>query len=140
LHLDHAVLWVENANRALDFYVNVLGLEPVRADEFAAGKARFPSVRVNEGTVFDIMERNELLTLVRNFTGGQEDVGGAPINHLCLSMSESEYETVLERLVARGIELTSGGEDVFGAQGQAVRSTYFNDFDGNVLEVRFYSQ
>lgn len=86
------------------------------------------------------MERNELLSLVRNFTGGRDDVGGAPINHLCLSMSESEYETVLERLVARGIELKSGGEDVFGAQGQAVRSTYFNDFDGNVLEVRFYSQ
>ena len=86
------------------------------------------------------MERNELLSLVRKFTGGPDDVGGTPINHLCLSMSEAEYETVLERLAARGIQLKSGGEDVFGAQGQAVRSTYFNDFDGNVLEVRFYGQ
>ena len=42
-------------------------------------------------------------------------------------MSASEYESVSERLEARGIKLKPGGEDVFGAQGQAVRSTYFND-------------
>jgi glyoxylase I family protein len=138
MHLDHAVLWVESASRALDFYVNVVGLEPVRAEEFKAGKARFPSVRINEGTIFDIMERSELLSLVRNFTGSRDDVGGDPINHLCISMSASEYEAILERLLAHGVELKSGGEDVFGARGQAVRSTYFNDLDGNVLEVRFY--
>ncbi len=138
MHLDHAVLWVESATRALDFYVNVIGLEPVRAEEFKAGQARFPSVRINDGTIFDIMERSELLSLVQEFTGSRDDVGGAPINHLCLSMSASEYEDVLQRLTAHGVELKSGGEDVFGAQGQAVRSTYFNDLDGNVLEVRFY--
>ena len=49
-----------------------------------------------------------------------------------------EPALVLERLTAHGTALTSGGEDVFGARGQAVRSTYFNDPDGNVLEVRFY--
>ena len=134
----HAVLWVESASRALDFYVNVVGLEPVRAEEFKAGKARFPSVRINEGTIFDIMERSELLSLVRNFTGSRNDVGGDPINHLCISMSASEYEAILERLLVHGVELKSGGEDVFGARGQAVRSTYFNDLDGNVFEVRFY--
>jgi len=37
------------------------------------------------------------------------------------------------------VKLTSGGEDAFGAQGQAVRSTYFNDPDGNVLEIRYYA-
>ena len=57
--LDHAVLWVENAKRALEFYVDVLGLEPVRADDFAEGRARFPSVRVNETTIFDLMEPSE---------------------------------------------------------------------------------
>ena len=138
MHLDHAVLWVESASRALDFYVKVIGLEPVRVEEFKTGKARFPSVRINDGTIFDIMERSELLTLVRNFTGSRDDVGGAPINHLCLSMNASEYEAVLKRLLEHGVKLKSGGEDVFGARGQAVRSTYFDDPDGNVLEVRFY--
>ena len=138
MQLDHAVLWVENANRALDFYVNVIGLDPVRAEEFKTGKARFPSVRINDSTIFDIMERSELLPLVQNFTGSRDDVGGTPINHLCISMSASEYEAVLKRLVEQGVEAKSGGEDVFGARGHAVRSTYLNDPDNNVIEIRFY--
>ena len=137
MNLDHAVLWVEDANRALKFYVDILGLDSVRAEEFAEGKARFPSVRLNEKTIFDIMEYQKLLPLVQKFTGG-EGVGGSPINHLCLSMSEAEYNTVYKRLESHGVTLTPGGEDVFGAQGQAVRSTYFNDPDGNVLEIRYY--
>ena len=140
MNLDHAVLWVANANRSLEFYVNVLGLEAVRAEEFAAGKARFPSVRINETTIFDLMEREELLSLVQNFTGGGDGIGGAPINHLCLSMSVSLYDEISARLTAHGVKLQPGGEDVFGAQGQAVRSTYFNDPDGNVLEIRYYDQ
>ena len=140
MNLDHAVLWVESTTRALEFYVDILGLESVRAEEFAEGKARFPSVRVNEATILDLMERDELLGLVQNFTGGGEGIGGAPINHLCLSMSASEYDEIFSRLAAHGVTLKPGGEDVFGAQGQAVRSTYFNDPDGNVLEIRFYDE
>ena len=120
MDLDHAVLWVESSKDALEFYVDVLRFEPVRAVEFAEGKARFPSVRVNATTVLDLMEPKALLPLVQEFTGGGRDIGGAPINHLCLSMSASEYESVSERLEARGIKLKPGGEDVFGAQGEVV--------------------
>lgn len=140
MDLDHAVLWVESAKRSLKFYVNILGLEPVRAEEFENGTARFPSVRLNETTIFDLMERNDLLSLVQEFTGGGDNIGGAAINHLCLSMSESEYHEVSERLEAHGVNLKPGGEDVFGAQGQAVRSVYFNDPDENVLEIRYYRE
>jgi len=138
MHLDHAVLWVESSKRALEFYVDVLGLAPVRVEEFEAGKARFPSVRVNDGTVFDLMEHSKLLPLVQDFTGGGDSIGGAPINHLCLAMSEAEYRSVSTRLEERGVTLTTGGENVFGAQGYAIRSVYFNDPDGNVLEIRYY--
>ena len=140
MDLDHAVLWVESAKRALRFYVDILGLEPVRAEEFENGKARFPSVRLNETTIFDLMERNDLLSLVQEFTGGGDGIGGAPINHLCISMEAPEFTAVSERLVAHGVKLKPGGEDVFGAQGQAVRSIYFNDPDGNVLEIRYYKE
>jgi len=140
MDVDHIVLWVEDSKRALEFYVDVLGLEAVRAQDFDEGKARFPSVRVNERTIFDIMDRNELLPLVRNFTGGGDNIGGSPINHLCLSMSASEFESASARLAKHGVEVRPGGEDVFGAQGQAVRSVYFNDPDGNVLELRYYDQ
>lgn len=138
MYLDHVVLWVKNANKSLDFYVNVVGLVPVRAEEFKAGKIRFPSVRINGSTILDIMERSKLLAFVQKFTGSKANAGGAPINHLCISMSESEYEIILKRLGEHGVELNPGGEDVFGAHGQAVRSTYFNDPDDNVIEVRFY--
>lgn len=88
MDLDHAVLWVESAERALKFYVDVLGLAPVRAQEFEEGTVRFPSVRVNEATVFDLMERGDLLSRVKEFTGGGDRVGGDPINHLCLASYE----------------------------------------------------
>jgi catechol 2,3-dioxygenase-like lactoylglutathione lyase family enzyme len=138
MHIDHAVIWVENAERSLDFYVNTLGFDSVREEEFSEGKARFPSVRINENTIFDIMESDKLLPLVQKFTGGGEGIGGYPINHICLSMSHQQYDSIIDRLEARAVKLTPGGEDVFGARGQAVRSTYFDDPDGNVLEIRFY--
>jgi catechol 2,3-dioxygenase-like lactoylglutathione lyase family enzyme len=138
MELDHAVLWVESAKRSLEFYVDVLGLAPVRAQDFEEGRARFPSVRVNDGTIFDLMEQSDLLSLVQEFTGGGEGIGGGPINHLCLSMSASEYAAISARLVEHGVEVKPGGENVFGARGQAVRSVYFNDPDGNVLEIRYY--
>ena len=139
MHIDHVVIWVKNAKRSLDFYTNTLGLESVREKDFLDDNARFPSVRINENTIFDIMESDELLPLVQNFTGGATGVGGIPINHICLSMTQEEYESIVNQLGASGVKLTPGGEDVFGAQGQAVRSTYFNDPDGNVLEVRYYA-
>ena len=49
--MDHIVLNVEDMNTILDFYTNVLGLEPERLDEFRQGKVGFPSVRINADTV-----------------------------------------------------------------------------------------
>jgi len=138
MNIDHVVIWVEDAKRSLEFYVNILGFEPERGDDFLKGKAKFPSVRINENTIFDLMERDNLLPLVQSFTGGGEGIGGTPINHICLSMSHEEYDSITDRLKAQEVKLTSGGENAFGAQGKAVKSTYFNDPDGNVLEIRFY--
>ena len=138
MYIDHAVIWVENAKQSLDFYVNILGFEPVRSEEFTEGKVYFPSVRISENTIFDLMERSKLLPLVQNFTGGGDDIGGLPINHICLSMTHDEYNFIIKQLEAHDVKLTSGGENAFGAQGHAVRSTYFNDPDGNVLEIRYY--
>jgi hypothetical protein len=35
--LDHVVLWVADPLRSLEFYEQVVGLAPVRADEFREG-------------------------------------------------------------------------------------------------------
>ena len=139
MDIDHVVLWVESPKRALEFYVGVLGLAPVRAQDFEEGKASFPSVRVNEATILDLMDRSKVPG-VREFTGSGGDSGGAPINHVCLSMTATDYASLTARLVEHGVELKSGGERAFGAGGQAEHSVYFSDPDGNVLEIRHYDE
>jgi len=137
MNIDHVVLWVRDQNRALAFYVDLLGLSPERVEEFEAGKAGFPSIRVNSTTIIDLMDGSKV-DAVRGFTGGPEDSGGAPINHVCFSMDESEYKTLIAHLNELGVETKSGGVGAFGAQGTASESVYFCDPDGNVLEIRYY--
>lgn len=137
MQIDHVVLWVADPMRSVEFYSEVVGLEPVRVQEFAEGKASFPSVRVNANTILDLMDASKIEG-VRSFTGSNAQAGGTPINHLCLSMMEDECDALLERLAKHGIATNPGGEASFGAQGDAKRSVYWNDPDGNVIEVRHY--
>jgi catechol 2,3-dioxygenase-like lactoylglutathione lyase family enzyme len=116
---------------------HVVGLLPVRAQDFKEGKAPFPSVRLNDRTILDLMDR-QLVSRVSEFTGG--DSGGRPINHICLSMNAAKYSALTARLLARGVELTPETERSFGAQGLAERSKYFRDPDGNVIEIRHYDK
>lgn len=139
MDIDHVVLWVESPKRALEFYVGVLGLTPVRALDYEEGKASFPSVRVNETTILDLMDRSKV-SVVREFTSGGGDRVGAPINHVCLSMKATEYASLTAQLVERGVELKSGGERAFGARGHAEHSVYLSDPDGNVVELRHYDE
>ncbi len=136
MNIDHVVLWVTDPARSLDFFVRILGMQSVRQPEFEEGTVPFPSVRLNESTILDLMS-HDMLSGVRDFTGGHEG-GGAPINHLCLAMDAGEYDALRRRLTDEGIQLTSGGERSFGAQGEARRSEYLCDPDGNVVEIRHY--
>ena len=136
MNIDHVVLWVSDQQRSLEFFVNVVGLEPVRAEEFASGGTSFPSVRVNEAAIIDLMDKSKA-TRVREFTGGE--AGGTLLNHVCLSMTEDEYRGLERRLAAHGHETKGGGSGAFGAQGAAEQSAYFQDPDGNVLEMRHYT-
>jgi len=137
MNIDHVVLWVSNPKNSLDFYVNIVGMRPVRQQEFEAGTAAFPSVRLSDSTILDLMN-TDMLSDVQEFTGGG-DGGGAPINHICLSMNAEDYLALRSRLIAQGVELTAGSEQSFGAQGLADRSEYFRDPDGNVIEIRHYA-
>ena len=112
-------------------------MRPVRQQEFEAGTVAFPSARISDSTILDLMN-TDMLSDVQEFTGGG-DGGGAPINHICLSMSVEDYLALRSRLTTQGVELTSGGEQSFGAQGLADRSEYFRDPDGNVIEIRHYA-
>jgi len=134
--LDHVVFWTDDPLRAVDFYDRVVGLTPVRAEEFRAGTAPFPSVRISATTIIDLMAR--VAAPVVDAMAGAGGSAGHPVNHVCLAMSEAEYTALHGRLEANGIPISPVMEQSFGAQGLAPRAFYFRDLDGNVLEARYY--
>jgi glyoxylase I family protein len=134
--LDHVVLWTKDPQVSMDFYVRVVGLTPVRFDEFEAGEAPFPSVRVCEDSIIDLTPTNnaagtESLT---NVAGS----AGHPVNHVCLALSKSEYDALDRRLQAEGVDTSARLSRTFGARGRAPQAYYFADPDGNVVEARYY--
>lgn len=146
MHIDHVVLWVEDARRALAFYTEVVGLSGVRVEEFLAGAAPFPSVRVSDASI-DASIDASLLDLVpaagadltRGFTGeAKRTSAGQPINHVCLAMGRSALDALAARVAAAGVAMHKLGERSFGARGWSTRWFYFQDPDGNVLEARAY--
>jgi glyoxylase I family protein len=134
--LDHVVLWTKNPHASMDFYTQVVGLAPVRFGEFEAGDAPFPSVRVCEDSIIDLLPvdniaSTESLTKV-------EGSAGHPVNHVCLALSKSEYDALDERLQAAGVDTSARLNRTYGARGWAPQGYYFSDPDGNVVEARYY--
>lgn len=136
MRLDHVVLWTNDPPTAMDFYTRVVGLAPVRFDEYRAGAAPFPSVRVSQDSIVDLMpaagaEVTEAMTKVQGSAGHR-------LNHLCLAMSKDEYDALDQRLQAEGVDTSARLDNSFGAQGWAPQGYYFADPDGNVVEARYY--
>jgi catechol 2,3-dioxygenase-like lactoylglutathione lyase family enzyme len=118
---DHLVLNVSDVERALDFYCDVLGLAPVRVDEWRAGKVPFPSVRVSTETIIDLVRR---------------DRGESNVDHFCLVVEPLDWQRVVDSGVFTVLE---GPVSRFGARGSAT-SLYVRDPDGNSVELRWYPQ
>ncbi|BBC37372.1 putative Glyoxalase domain-containing protein 5 [Streptomyces graminofaciens] len=134
--LDHVVLWVRDPVTAADFYEKAVGLEPVRIPEFISGEAPFPSVRLNDETILDLMP----LTAAEHMKmlPGAADSSGHPVNHVCLALPGGAFDELRTRLTERSAPVSDLSYDSFGARGKAKRSFYFRDPDGNVFEARHY--
>jgi glyoxylase I family protein len=126
LALDHIVLEVRDPLRSLAWYREVLGLAPVREEEFRRGEVPFASVRVSEATLIDLFP-------TRMWSGP----AAANPNHFALTTTEEGLRAVRGRLAARGIAIAREDGHNFGARGFG-RSIYFADPDGNTVEVRTY--
>jgi glyoxylase I family protein len=135
--LDHVVLWTKDSQAAMDFYARVVGLEPLRYGEFESGDAPFPSVRVSEDSIIDLMPV-EMAASGSASAAVAEDSAGHPLNHVCFALGKSEYEALEQRLQAEGVDTSVRLSNSFGAQGWAPHTYYFRDPDGNVLEARYY--
>jgi glyoxylase I family protein len=136
MRMDHVVLWTKDPRAAIDFYSRVVGLAPMRFSEFEAGEAPFPSVRVCEESIIDLMPM-EMADGVGAFAKAKGRAGN-PVNHVCLALSKAEFEALDQRLRAEGVDTGSRMNRSFGAQGWAPEAFYFSDPDGNVVEARYY--
>ncbi|MCM1974897.1 MULTISPECIES: VOC family protein [Streptomyces] len=134
--LDHVVLWVNDPVASAEFYERTLGTEPVRLAEYTEGKVPFPSVRLNEETIIDLMP----WTMAARMTmlPGAADSAGHPVNHICVALSGAAFDDLLGRLRGSTVPVSEISHGSFGARGPAARSFYFRDPDGNVFEARHY--
>jgi catechol 2,3-dioxygenase-like lactoylglutathione lyase family enzyme len=99
----------------------VLGLEPLRVEEWRRGEVPFASVRVDGTTIIDLLEG---------------EVTGQNLDHLALVVDEVD----LDELATSGrFDVITGPAGRWGAQGEG-RSLYVRDPDGHVVELRTYPQ
>ncbi len=123
--LDHVVLRVSDVERSLAFYQGVLGLAGERVEEWRRGEAFFPSVRVSDDVIID---------LLASPTRQPELAGAENVDHICLVVEPLDWNAV----VAEGtFEVVDGPATRFGAHGDG-QSLYVRDPDGNVVELRYY--
>jgi catechol 2,3-dioxygenase-like lactoylglutathione lyase family enzyme len=126
--LDHIVLNVADVERSLGFYAGVLGLPAERVDAWRRGELRFPSVRVSESTIIDLVH-------------APAEPAGRRLNlaHFCLVTDDDDLDGVAGMLSDAGVQIEVGPAVRSGARGNAL-SIYFRDPDDNLIELRTYAQ
>ncbi|MFI6656151.1 VOC family protein [Streptomyces sp. NPDC050523] len=134
--LDHVVLWVRDPVASADFYEKAVGLRPLRLTEFSAGEVSFPSVRLNDESIIDLMPHSMAPDM--KMVPGAAESSGHPVNHVCLALPGEEFDALHGRLEERAVPVSELSYDSYGARGKARRSFYFRDPDGNVFEARHY--
>ncbi len=116
--IDHLVLNVADGERAMAWYRDRLGLQPVRYDEWRAGEAPFLSLRVSDSVIIDLLVTER---------------SGENVDHVALWV-----EGDLDELLAHDdVVVDRRFESLFGAQGHGP-AVYIRDLDGNRIELKRY--
>ncbi len=124
--IDHIVLTVDDIERALQFYQRALGFEHERFSG-PNGEPRH-ALKFGEQKI-NLQDRTtETPTKARHPTFGAAD--------FCL-LAAGPLDEVIAHLAAANIALEAGPVGRRGALG-ALRSIYFRDPDGNLIEVAEY--
>jgi catechol 2,3-dioxygenase-like lactoylglutathione lyase family enzyme len=117
--LDHLVLKCTDIETTLRWYIELLGLQPVRLDEWRNGSVPFPSIRIDDHTIIDLLAG---------------DTAAGRLDHFCLVIAPTD----LDRLAASGaFDVVDGPGTRYGARGDGM-SLYVRDPDGTVVELRYY--
>jgi catechol 2,3-dioxygenase-like lactoylglutathione lyase family enzyme len=116
---DHLVLTCTSVDTTLAWYLDRLGMAPVRVDEWRRGEAPFPSARADAGTIIDF-------------------IPGQPVpdrlDHLCLVVAPTDLADVA---ASGAFDVVAGPSQRYGARGNGT-SLYVRDPDGLVVELRHY--
>ena len=126
--MDHIVLRVKDVEASMKFYVEVLGLQPERVDQWKAGEVRFPSARLNADTIIDF------------FASDQETIGREGVknqDHYCMVIEKTDMEELKSKFEAMGVDIQAGPGKRWGSHGDGI-SLYIYDPDNNVVELRHY--
>lgn len=117
--VDHVVFSAPDVEGLVAWYASALGLAAERLDEWRAGKAPFPSIRVSPDTIIDLV-------------AGERS--GENVLHIALVVDDD-----VDELAASGrFDIIGGPADLFGARGIG-RGMYLRDPAGNVIELRSYA-
>lgn len=117
--VDHIVLRSSDVERTVAWYHERLGLTVERLDEWRAGEVLFPSVRISETTIIDVL-------------AGERT--GENVDHVALVVEGADLDELAR---SGGLDVVSGPAERWGARGRG-RGLYVRDPDGNVIELRTY--
>jgi catechol 2,3-dioxygenase-like lactoylglutathione lyase family enzyme len=117
--IDHVVLNVADAERAIEWYRQHLGFEPERLDQWRRGEAPFVSLRVDETTIVDLQER---------------DRSGENADHVAFVVDPERFDAFV---ADPPVPIEFGPARLFGARGVG-EGFYVRDPDGNRVELRVY--
>jgi len=129
---DHVVLNVRDIDRALRFYVDVVGFDTANLELWRRGLFPFPSARLNEQMALDLFGPE------RWQPEGERGPSVQRIHHFALVLAEAEWPGLEQRLREAGVAIRGplrqwGGWD-YGL------SYYVFDPDGNEVEFRVYPE
>ena len=119
--LDHLVLVVADVERTLAWYGRHAGLPAVRVDEWRAADVPFPSLRVDDATIIDVIPGND-----------DPDQRGH-LDHICFVVTRADLDALADD---PDLDVVDSGVR-FGARGDG-ESIYVRDPDDLLVEFRTY--
>lgn len=119
--LDHLVLIVADVERSLAWYVDEVGAEPVRVEEWRRGEVVFPSIRLSAESIIDLIPGER---------------AGTNVDHFCVVVEPVDLEAVK---ASGRFDVVDGPDRRYGARGDGA-SLYVRDPDGNIVELRHYGR
>lgn len=114
---DHIVLKVVDPGRSLAWYRDNLGLAPEREEEWRSGLVAFPSLRIDDTTLIDLL---------------QSPPTGTNVDHFSLRIDDCDLDALAES--GRFVVL-DGPNLIWGATGWGI-GLYVADPDGNMVELK----